>query len=76
MNQFNSADEYTFYQADRFYRREPASAAERAMRRPDYQNVPPPPTVPDYDFHRIVASFGDYPGAAAQAGSGDRLRPG
>jgi hypothetical protein len=61
MNQFYSADEYTFYQADRFYRREPASAEERAMRRPAFQNVPPPPQVPDYDFHRIAASLGDYP---------------
>ncbi len=33
MTQFSSADEYTFYQANRFYRREPPSDAEREMRR-------------------------------------------
>ena len=60
MDAFRSAAEYALYQADRFYRREPPSDAERAMRRPDFQNVAPPPVAPDYDFHRIVASFGDY----------------
>lgn len=61
MSQFASADEYTFYQADRFYRREPPSDAQRRMRRPSFQNVPPPPKPPEYDFHRIVASYADYP---------------
>jgi hypothetical protein len=62
MSQFNSAAEYTLYQANRFYRREPPSDAQRAMRRPPHQNVPAPPPVPEYDFHRIVASYADYPG--------------
>ncbi len=61
MSQFNSAAEYTLYQANRFYRREPPSDAQRAMRRPPHQNVPAPPPVPEYDFHRIVASYADYP---------------
>jgi hypothetical protein len=61
MTQFVNADEYSFYQADRFYRRQRPTAAERAMRRPDYTTVPPAPTAPEYDFHRIVASFGDFP---------------
>ncbi len=61
MGQFASADEYTFYQANRFYHREPPSAAERKMRRPSYQDIPPPPKAPEYDFHRMVASYADYP---------------
>ena len=61
MSQFASADEYTFYQANRFYHREPPSDAERKMRRPSYQDIPPPPKAPEYDFHRMVASYADYP---------------
>jgi len=61
MSQFTSAAEYTLYQANRFYRRAPPTDAQLAMRRPTLQNVPPPPKVPEYDFHRIVASFADYP---------------
>jgi hypothetical protein len=61
MSQFASANEYTFYQANRFYHREPPSDAERKMRRPSYQNIPPPPKAPEYDFHRMVASYADYP---------------
>ncbi|MBY8977074.1 hypothetical protein KHP62_14750 [Rhodobacteraceae bacterium NNCM2] len=58
MDQFHSADEYTFYQADRFYRRDRTAVA---MRYPDYANIPDPPTVPEYDFHRIIASYANYP---------------
>ena len=61
MSQFASADEYTFYQANRFYRREPPTAEQRRMRRPSFKDMPPPPVEPEYDFHRIVASFADYP---------------
>lgn len=61
MSQFASAGEYTLYQANRFYRREPPSAQQLAMRRPDLANVPAPPKAPDYDFHRILASYADYP---------------
>ncbi len=61
MDQFRSADEYNLYQADRFYRRERPSDAERRMRRPTFENIAPPPAVPDYDFHRIVASLANYP---------------
>lgn len=60
MDQFSSAAEYAFYQANRFYNREPATDEERRMRYPSYQNIAAPPDVPEYDFHRIVASFGDY----------------
>ncbi|EPX77574.1 hypothetical protein [Litoreibacter arenae] len=61
MDQFSSQAEYTLYQADSFYRREPATMAQKAMRFPTYQNVPPPPPIPEYDFHRILASYGSYP---------------
>jgi len=61
MDQFASADEYAFYQADRFYRRERPSEEELRMRRPSYADLPAAVKAPDYDFHRIVASFGDYP---------------
>lgn len=60
MDQFSSAAEYDFYQANRFYNREPVSDAERRLRYPNYQDIPPPPQVPEFDFHRIAASFGDY----------------
>jgi hypothetical protein len=68
MSQFSTAGEYTLYQANRFYRREPLTkaqfdqlSAQEQLRRPKNLNVPPPPKVPEYDFHRIVASFADYP---------------
>ncbi|WP_299848344.1 hypothetical protein [uncultured Roseovarius sp.] len=60
MANFASADEYTFYQADRFYRRKKATDAEKAKLRPDFKDVTPPPPEPDYDFHQIVASYSDY----------------
>lgn len=68
MSQFASADEYTFYQANRFYRREPPSTEQRRMRRPSFADIPPPPVAPEYDFHRIVASFADYPGLLRDLG--------
>lgn len=61
MGLFRSAAEYSFYQANRFYRRRPATAAELALRRPDLKSVPPPPPEPEYDFHRILASYADTP---------------
>lgn len=61
MDQFRSADEYNLYQADRFYRRERPSDAERRMRRPTFEDIAPPPVAPDYDFHRIIASLANYP---------------
>lgn len=68
MSQFSTAAEYTLYQANRFYRREPLTrkqmdqlAAQGQLRRPKLVNVPKPPPAPAYDFHRIVASFADYP---------------
>lgn len=61
MDQFASAAEYAFYQASRFYRREPPSKAQQAMRRPTYADIPDGPKVPDFDFHRIVASYADMP---------------
>ena len=68
MKQWNSQAEYSLYQANRFYRREPPTAEQRKMRRPDGLNVPPPPAVPDMDFHAIVASYGDYPGLLRRLG--------
>ena len=61
MARFGSADEYTFYQADRFYRRHTPSAAEVRQRRPEFASPPPALKVPEFDFHRILASYGDCP---------------
>lgn len=61
MSQFSTAEEYTLYQAMRFYRREPPSAAERTLRRPSFTDVAAAPKPPEFDFHRIVASYGDMP---------------
>lgn len=68
MAQFSSEAEYAFYQADRFYRREPLTKqkldkleAQKQLRRPKLVDVPAPPKAPDFDFHQIAASFGDYP---------------
>ena len=68
MSQFRSAAEYAFYQANRFYRREPltparveALKAQGQLRRPQLANVPASPGAPEWDFHRIVASYADYP---------------
>ncbi len=72
MRQFSSAAEYDFYQADRFYRREPLTKDkikalqgnnddENQLRRPKLRDIPPPPKAPDFDFHQIVTSFSDYP---------------
>ncbi len=68
MSPFTSAGEYTLYQANRFYRREPLTEerfgqlkAQEQLRRPKLVDVPPPPAPPDWDFHRIVASFADFP---------------
>ena len=58
MSQFQSSEEYTFYQADRFYRR---SQRDPYKKYPDFIDVSPPPEVPEFDFHRIVASYADYP---------------
>lgn len=68
MKQWNGPDEYTLYQADRFYRRRPPTAEQQKMRRPTLQNVPPPPKPPEMDFHRIAASYGDYPGLLRRLG--------
>lgn len=68
MSQFSSAAEYSFYQADRFYRRSQRSDQQLRMRRPSFQQVPAPPEEPEYDFHRIVASYADYPGLLRQLG--------
>lgn len=68
MDQFRSQTEYALWQSDRFYRRVPATEAERRMRRPDYSAVQPPPQIPEMDFHRIVASFGDHPALLRRLG--------
>lgn len=61
MAQFASADEYTFYQTNRFYRRSVPTDEQRKMRRPDLKNIPASPKEPDFDFHQIIASLADYP---------------
>jgi hypothetical protein len=61
MTEFNSAEEYTLYQADRFYRRTRPSDAERKMRRPDYKDIAAAPKAPEYDFHRMLSALANYP---------------
>ncbi|MDE2402650.1 MAG: hypothetical protein KGL90_13390 [Burkholderiales bacterium] len=61
MSQFRTADEYTFYQATRFYRRQAPTAADLAKRRPDLKGVNAPIKPPEFDFHQIVASLADHP---------------
>jgi hypothetical protein len=61
MGQFTGAEEYTLYQADRFYRRTTLTEEQRAMRRPSYKNIPPPVVAPEYDFHQMAASLADMP---------------
>ena len=68
MAQWRSADEYTLYQADRFYRRAPPTAQQLAQRRPSGVGVPPPPALPEMDFHRMLASYADYPGLLRRLG--------
>ncbi|MBB1162200.1 hypothetical protein [Aquariibacter albus] len=58
---FRSEAEYALYQADRFYRRRTPRADEKALRRPDFKNIPPSPKDPELDFHGIVAALGDHP---------------
>ena len=60
-SEFETPDEYTFYQADRFYRRSTPTPEALRMRRPDFKNVEPALQVPEFDFHRMVASYGDHP---------------
>jgi hypothetical protein len=61
MSQFKTAAEYAFYQANRFYRREPPTKEELKKRRPDLEDVPERVKPPKFDFHQIIASFADYP---------------
>ncbi len=68
MSQFRSADEFNFYQANRFYRRDTPTDAQRRMRRPTFANVGTSPPAPEFDFHRIIASFSDYPELLRQLG--------
>ncbi|AVG40293.1 hypothetical protein [Achromobacter insolitus] len=68
MKQWNSQAEYTLFQANRFYRRDPPTAQQQGMRRPSGENVPAPPAIPEMDFHAIVASYGDYPALLRQLG--------
>ena len=68
MKLWNSQAEYTLFQANRFYRRDPPTAQQRSIRRPDGANVPAPPAQPEMDFHAIVASYGDYPALLRQLG--------
>ncbi|MFD4839250.1 hypothetical protein ACFWP0_17225 [Achromobacter sp. NPDC058515] len=68
MANWRSQGEYTLFLANRFYRRDPPTAAQRELRRPDGQNVPPAPALPDMDFHAIVASYGDYPALLRRLG--------
>ncbi len=68
MKQWNSQAEYTLFQANRFYRRDPPTLDQQKILRPNGQNVPAPPAQPEMDFHAIVASYGDYPALLRQLG--------
>ena len=81
MSQFKSAGEYTLYQANRFYRREPLTAArvdalkaQNQLRRPQLVNIPPSPAIPGLGLpphRRLVCRL---PAVTAPARPGDRLR--
>jgi len=68
MGQWKTAAEYTLYQANRFYQRTVPTQQQQAMRRPSMTGIPPAPALPDMDFHRIVASFSDYPALLRRLG--------
>lgn len=68
MGQWNTAAEYTLYQANRFYQRTDPTDTQRAMRHPSMTDVPAAPDLPEMDFHRIVASFSDYPAVLRRLG--------
>lgn len=68
MKQWNSQAEYSLYQANRFYRREPPSIEQQKILRPDGSPTPPAPAAPDMDFHAIVASYADYPALLRRLG--------
>lgn len=68
MDLFETAAEYDFYRAMRFYRREPPTEEQRKMRWPTYTGVPEAPKPPEYDFHRIVASLAEYPALLRELG--------
>ena len=61
MANFGSAEEYAFYQANRFYKRTSLTPEQLKQRRPDFKNVGLPPGEPVFDFHRLLASLADYP---------------
>ncbi len=48
-----------FYQAVRFYDR--PEMQDEYLKTPDAALVPPPPEVPDVDFHQMLTHLGDYP---------------
>ncbi|MDR0780480.1 MAG: hypothetical protein LBF16_07260, partial [Pseudomonadales bacterium] len=58
---FQTADEYALYQADRFYRRARPTDAERALRRPQFNQKQQPKEAPVIDFHQIIAALASYP---------------
>ena len=62
MENFRTADEYAFYQADRFYRRSTPTTADLRKRRPDFASPAAELKTPEFDFHQMIASYGDYPG--------------
>jgi hypothetical protein len=49
---------FDFYQANRFYNRPEMESTY--MPEPDLREVPPPPQLPDTDFHQLVTSLADY----------------
>ena len=56
---FSSQVEQDFFMAYRFYDR--TESKEPYMPAPDPNQVPPPPKVPELDFHQALASLGDHP---------------
>lgn len=60
MAQFSGPAEYALWQSERFYNRSHPTAAQRAMRRPDFVGGTAPVKAPRYDFHQRIASYGDH----------------
>lgn len=58
---FRTKDEYTFYQADSFYRRKPLTDEQQKLRRPDFKDLADAVKAPEFDFHQMLASYTDWP---------------
>lgn len=65
-NGFSSKEEQDFYQANRFYKRPEALVGNSPP--PHLDPVPPPPQVPEFDFHQAITNLGDHPALLRKLG--------